>query len=228
MIGYDRRGGHSGRDQALNSPWDLAMLGGKLYLAMAGLHQIWVFDPTTGEAHVVAGTGRENITDGPARRAALAQPSGIAAAGEMLYFADSETSAVRSFDPHAETITTLVGEGLFTFGDADGPGARARLQHPLGVAATPDALYVADSYNHRIKRIDLRDGAVHGVVGQGTPARLVDTALAFSEPGGLSVAGHDLFIADTNNDRVIHFDLQTGAWREIIPNLGGQPLAEAA
>ena len=88
-IGYDRQGGQRGTAQLLNSPWDLAVLNGVLYLAMAGLHQIWAYHPRTGIGEVVIGTGRENITDQTARKAALAQPSGLAAAAGRLYFADS-------------------------------------------------------------------------------------------------------------------------------------------
>ncbi|HOS44769.1 MAG TPA: redoxin domain-containing protein, partial [Armatimonadota bacterium] len=121
VIGTDRRGGKTGRDQRLNSPWDLAWLDGRLYLAMAGLHQVWVYDPATGEARVALGTGRESLADGPGRRAALAQPSGLASANGMLYVADAETSAIRQYDPRADLVTTLVGAGLFTFGDRDGP-----------------------------------------------------------------------------------------------------------
>jgi len=125
-------------------------------------------------------------------------------------------------------VTTLVGKGLFTFGDVDGPEGNALMQHPLGVAAQHGKVYVADTYNHKIRRIDLKTGMVSTVVGTGRPGREQDGYLALYEPGGLAVAGHDLFIADTNNDRVIHYHLNSGAWREVLPTVGGQPLAEAA
>ncbi len=228
MIGYDRHGGHRGREQVMNSPWDLAYLDGALYIAMAGLHQIWSYDPVTNVSEVCVGTGRENITDNPARKAALAQPSGLAAGKDKLYFADSETSAIRVYDLKSSLVRTLVGKGLFTFGDEDGPREQALLQHPLGVAAAGDVLYVADSYNHKIRRIEVKSGEVSTVVGSGEAGRLHGEQLALFEPGGLSVAGHDLFIADTNNDRIIHYRLDTGAWREVVPKIGGLPLPLAA
>ena len=228
MIGYDRHGGHRGREQALNSPWDLAFLEGQLYIAMAGLHQIWAYDPVAEIARAVIGTGRENITDNPARKAALAQPSGLSASNGILYFADSETSAIRKYDPQTGQVSTLVGQGLFTFGDVDGPREQALLQHPLGVSAEGSSVYVADTYNHKIRGIDQHTGVVSTVAGLGEPARQREKALGLYEPGGLSVAGHDLFIADTNNDRIIHYRLDTGAWKEVAPNIGGRPLAQAA
>jgi thiol-disulfide isomerase/thioredoxin len=228
MIGYDRRGGHRGREQLLNSPWDLAFHHGKLYIAMAGLHQLWVYDPVSEIARVAAGTGREDITDNPAQRAALAQPSGITASEGQLYFADAETSAIRVYDPTANRVETLVGKGLFVFGDEDGSLEEARLQHPLGVAYHDNAVYVADSYNHRIRRIDLRDGTVRTIMGTGAAGRREGDRPALYEPGGISIAKNVLFVADTNNHRILEYDLTNGKWRELTITLGGTPLAEAA
>ncbi|HEY3415254.1 MAG TPA: thioredoxin-like domain-containing protein, partial [Armatimonadota bacterium] len=203
-ISYDRRGGHLGREQGLNSPWDVAFVDNLLFIALAGLHQIWTYNPETTEARLAIGTGRENITDNPAHRAALAQTSGLSAANGILYFADSETSSVRQYDPGTDEVSTLVGQGLFIFGDKDGDGPNALLQHPLGVAASPNgALYVADTYNSKIRRIDLTSGLVTTLAGSGKPGVGSAGALELYEPGGLSVAGNDLFIADTNNHRVI-------------------------
>ncbi|MHB0938928.1 MAG: thioredoxin-like domain-containing protein [Armatimonadota bacterium] len=220
MIGYDRRGGHHGRNQVLNSPWDVTFLNGLLYIALAGLHQIWSYDPQTQAAEVKVGTGRENITDDTARKSALAQTSGLSAANGKLYFADSETSAIRVYDPDAGTVRTLVGKGLFVFGDVDGPADDALLQHPLGVEASGSDLFVADSYNHKIRRIDLKTGQVSTVAGEGVPGTERDGRLLLYEPGGLSVADQDLFIADTNNHRIIRYRLDTGAWSEVRPILG--------
>jgi sugar lactone lactonase YvrE len=143
-----------GQGVAINSPWDLALVERRLYIAMAGFHQVWVLDLDTLEAQPFAGSGREDIVDGPRLEAAMAQPSGLATDGRTLYVADSETSSVRAIDLGvAGTIKTIVGEGLFEFGDRDGTGPQVRLQHPLGVALHQDRLYVADTYNHKIKTI---------------------------------------------------------------------------
>ncbi len=158
---FDREAGKSGKEQGLNSPWDVAVAGNRLYIAQAGQHQLFAMNLMTGMTEVAAGSGRENIHDGPAVDANLAQPSGLAidAKNQVLYFADSEVSAIRALDLKTQEVSTLVGHGLFDFGDVDGDGEKALLQHPLGVTLSADgkSVLIADTYNHRIKQIDSAD-----------------------------------------------------------------------
>ena len=199
----------------ISSPWDLLALEGKLYIAMAGSHQIWVMDLSAGTIGTFAGSGREDRFDGPAEQAALAQPSGVATDGRLLYFADSETSSVRLVElDESPRVETIAGGELFVFGDRDGKGLQARLQHPLGLAYYGGALYLADTYNHKIKRIALRDSGVLTIAGTGKPGRKdgPPADAQFHEPSGLSVAPQAgrLFIADTNNHAIRVMDLGTG------------------
>jgi sugar lactone lactonase YvrE len=232
--GYDRAGGKLGTKQALNSPWDLAVEGSTCYIAMAGPHQIWRLDLPMGLCRAFAGSGRENIVDGPAEAAALAQPSGLALSGNYLHFADSEVSAVRRIDLAAEQVETLVGRGLFDYGDIDGALPDARLQHPLGVAIWGEKILVADTYNHKIKELDPKAGRIRTLVGAGKPGAQVDGRLGLFEPGGLHAAEDVLYIADTNNHRVIRVSLPDLAWSEITiegleaPGISGRAEAEHA
>jgi hypothetical protein len=212
---YDRTGGGIGRTQGLNSPWDLALQGSTLYIAMAGPHQLWTLDLTTMVAKAWAGSGQENIIDGVSTRsAALAQPSGLALYENKLYFADSEVSAVRYANTETAEVSTLIGSGLFDFGDQTGHFRASLLQHPLGVAAQGDVLYVADTYNHKIKKLNLESKQSSDYVGSGNPnlAEERGNSLSLYEPGGLSVDGTLLYIADTNHDRVIRVNTGTRAW----------------
>src|SRR5262249_33302357 len=155
---------------ALNSPWDIVAIGDSLYVVMAGAHQIWKIDLKAKTAAPYAGSGVEGIADGPLAAATLAQPSGITTDGKKLYFADSEASAIRSADLSAGgKVETIVGKGLFDFGDKDGLGDRARLQHPLAVVVQNGKLYVADSYNHKIKLIDPATRSCISILGTGKP-----------------------------------------------------------
>ncbi|MBX9626092.1 MAG: redoxin domain-containing protein, partial [Gemmataceae bacterium] len=202
----------------LNSPWDLLLADGKLYIAMAGHHQLWVLDPKTNEVVPFAGNGRENIGDGPPGSAMFAQPSGLASDGKFLYVADSEISALRRVPLAGGPVETLVGRGLFVFGDVDGPGRveaaadrdgkEARLQHALGVAWAGGKLYVADTYNSKIKVYDPAAGTLSTFLGGGEAGGWL-TGPAFSEPAGLAAANGKLYVADTNAHRIRVVDLAT-------------------
>ncbi|WP_156727659.1 NHL domain-containing thioredoxin family protein [Streptomyces apocyni] len=146
----------------LSSPWDVAYFDGQVWIAMAGVHQLWTYDPEAGVVAVAAGTTNEGLVDGPAAEAWFAQPSGLAAAadGERLWIADSETSALRWID-RDRVVHTAVGTGLFDFGHRDGEAQQALLQHPLGVTALPDgSVAVSDTYNHALRRYDPASGEV--------------------------------------------------------------------
>ena len=198
---------------ALNSPWDALVHQGKLYIAMAGPHQLWVADLTTLEARPFAGSGRENHTDGPLLNAALAQPSGLTTDGKSLFFADSEVSSIRaaSLSPSGD-VTTVVGKGLFDYGDIDGQGDTVRLQHPLGVAFAEGKLYVADTYNHKIKQLEIKERTSRTYAGTKERGTKDGERLKaqFNEPGGISATSQALFVADTNNHLIRRIDLKTG------------------
>ncbi|MDG9705202.1 NHL domain-containing thioredoxin family protein [Streptomyces sp. DH37] len=151
------------REVDLSSPWDLAWWADRLWIAMAGVHQLWAYDPEAGTVSVAAGTTNEGLVDGPADQAWFAQPSGLAAAGDRLWIADSETSALRWVERDGEgfAVRTAVGTGLFDFGHRDGAARQALLQHPLGVTALPDgSVAVCDTYNHALRRYDPATGEV--------------------------------------------------------------------
>ncbi|MEV4348087.1 NHL domain-containing thioredoxin family protein [Actinoplanes sp. NPDC049596] len=137
----------------LSSPWDLAWFDDKVIIAMAGIHQLWWFDPIKRTVGVYAGTTVESLRDGPIPDVWMAQPSGLSAGGDRLWIADSETSAVRYIEDGI--LHTAVGQGLFDFGHVDGPAKEALLQHPLGVAALADgSVLIADTYNGAVRRYD--------------------------------------------------------------------------
>lgn len=203
--------GGPARTTKLNSPWDLVVRENDplIYIAMAGPHQLWVYVPQQNVVEVFAGTGREDIIDGPLVEAALAQPSGLATDGQNLYFADSEVSALRMVDLAAGQVKTLIGTGLFDFGDRDGAFEQALLQHVLGVAYKDGKVYLADTYNHKIKVADLQSRTLSTFVGTGSPGVGSVTAPQFYEPGGIGIAGDLLYVADTNNNAVRVVNLNT-------------------
>lgn len=207
----------SGKGTALSSPWDLALVDERLFIAMAGPHQIWMYNLRTGRVRVHAGTGYEAATDDANGEATFAQPSGLATNGKVLYVADSESSSIRQVDvdPRGRTVTVAGSGELFGFGDRDGAGLAVRFQHPLGVALWHDKLFVADTFNHRIRQIDVKSRVVSTWLGTGKPERGTDERIGFYEPGGLAVAGDTLYIADTIHHRIVAVDIQTKAARVV-------------
>ena len=219
--GYDYRGLAS--RTALNSPWDLGLLENDLYIAMAGSHQLYRMDLDSGWIQLFAGSGREARVDGSASSAALAQPSGITTDGETIFFADSETSSVRFVTP-AGRVGTLVGLDLFVFGDRDGRSDKVRLQHPIGLTYHNGTLYIADTYNNKIKTLDPHTTQVSTFAGSGKPGLGDSSNALFDEPEGLSAIDGKLYVADTGNHRIRVIDLETaevttlelkGFWKKV-------------
>jgi thiol-disulfide isomerase/thioredoxin len=205
--GQDREFGGPALKTGLNSPWDLLFFKDRLYIAMAGHHQIWVMDPAKETVAPYAGSGRETIRDGSLITSCFAQPSGLTTDGKTLWVADSEVSAVRAVPLDGEgEVKTVVGKGLFDFGDVEGQGDKVRLQHALGIAYHDGKLYVADTYNSKIKLLDPVKRTCETFLG-GEPAGWLATPL-FSEPGGLSYADGKLYVADTNAHRIRVVDVK--------------------
>lgn len=218
VAGTGARGGvlrrrRPGHDVALASVWDLAIRVDRLFFANAGTHQLGAIDLDSGMLAPIAGTGHEDLVDGPAGVAQLAQPSALAldAAAATLYFVDSEASAVRALDlDGGGQVRTLVGAGLFEYGHVNGALATARFQHCLGIDCWGGRLVVADSYNGALRVIDPLQGQVSDL-GEKTFA-CADGAFACSGPSAVAVAGPDrLLVADTNNHRLVelHPDRRT-------------------
>lgn len=194
------------REVDLSSPWDVAWFADRLWIAMAGVHQLWTYDPATQTVRVAAGTTNEGLVDGPADEAWFAQPSGLAtsADGERLWVADSETSSVRHVerDGTGFAVRTAVGTGLFDFGHRDGAAGQALLQHPLGVTALPDgSVAVCDTYNHALRRYD--------------PASDEVTTLAtdLREPSDAVLVDGDLVVVESARHRLTRLRLPEEAVR---------------
>ncbi len=191
------------REVDLSSPWDLAWFGDRLWIAMAGVHQLWTYDPEGGTVGVAAGTTNEGLVDGPAAEAWFAQPSGLAvsADGERLWVADSETSALRWVD-RDEHVHTAVGTGLFDFGHRDGAAGQALLQHPIGVTALPDgSVAISDTYNHALRRYDPASGEV------------TTLATDVREPSDAVLADGDLVVVESARHRLTRLRLPEEAVR---------------
>lgn len=202
------REGGDPRRIPLRSPWSLWVDRPRLFVALAGSHQVVVVEDET-DLRLFAGDGAERLADGPALHASFNQPSDLAGGGGALYVADPEASAIRRMSLIGRpTVETLVGRGLFDWGDADGFGHAVRLQHPMGLALD-GLLHVSDTYNHRIKHMDVATRQVAALAGTGTAGH-VDGPFGrarFQLPEGLAVRGRHLFVADAGNHAIRVCDL---------------------
>jgi hypothetical protein len=185
---------------ALSSPWDLALAGDTLHVAMAGNHQLWSIDLRSGVAAHRTGSGAEELHDGAHATAALAQTMGLALAGDLVLAVDAESSAVREVDLDLTGgVRTIVGTGLFDFGDVDGAGDAVRLQHPQGIAVTADGrVIVCDSYNDSLRWLDRAD------------RRVTTWVRGLHEPGGVAGGVRGAYVADTNAHRVVVAEWSSG------------------
>jgi thiol-disulfide isomerase/thioredoxin len=202
----------AGRSVSLASPWDLEKKGESLYFANAGTHQIGLFDLAAGTVSRFAGSGEENLVTGDAAKSAFAQPSGLALSkdAKTLYVADSESSAIRSISLDDKvSVKTLVGAGLFDFGKTNGSFGSARLQHPLGLAVNGDQILVSDTYNSRIRVLDLPGKTVSEFDG-GKFTCVDPICYPTREPAGIAVASSDrILLVDTGNQRVEEYQPST-------------------
>jgi hypothetical protein len=199
----------------LSSPWDVAWWRDRVWVAMAGVHQLWTFEPRTGAVEVAAGTSNEGLVDGACAEAWFAQTSGLAVAGDRLWLADSETSSLRYVEDGA--VVTAVGRGLFDFGFTDGDAGDALLQHPLGVAALPDgSVAVADTYNGAVRRFDPATGAVSTL------------ATGLAEPSGLMLDGEHLLVVESAAHRLSRVALGSIAAADGFAHSTRRPVTEVA
>ena len=214
---YRHEGGEA-RKLPLSSPYDLSIKDGILYIAMAGFHQLWSMELSSGYIYPYAGTGVENILDDLKEQALLAQPSGIEVRNNAVFFVDSETSSLRVTTALDNgRVVTLIGRGLFDFGDKDGVGPEVKFQHPQGLAIRNDLVYVADSYNNKIKSVALASLEVRTVAGSGEAGSRDGMSMKaqFNEPGGLAVIDNRLYVADTNNHMIRVIDLDSDQVKQL-------------
>jgi sugar lactone lactonase YvrE len=191
----------------LNAPWDVAGGFDRIFVAMAGMHQIWEYDLAKNTLRPVAGSGRIGLVDGEGEGAAFGQPAGLALVQQTLYVADSAASAIRSVQLGNGGVQTLVGQGLYDFGDQDGTRSAARLQYPLSICLDPRSplLWIADTYNDSLRMLRLGGGDL----------RRFEIDYRLHQPGAIAVSPGILWVANTSAHEVIRIDLDGGTVRRL-------------
>jgi DNA-binding beta-propeller fold protein YncE len=186
-----------------NSPWDLFIDDGYLYIADAGNHQLLRMDLKDYKVYRFAGSGYEGIKDSDLKASTFSQPSGLTKDDNDIYVADPEASAIRKIDLKNETVTTILGKGLFKFGDEDGDAKNVLLQHCVGLTEDKSNIYIADTYNGKVKVLNTKTNIVSTLVSD------------LNEPNDVLIVNNELWVTDTNNDQIIKFNL-AGKMKEIV------------
>lgn len=193
--------------RSLNAPWKLTGNFDRLFIAMTGAQQIWEFNQTDRSLRALAGNGRLALADGGGLNCAFAQPADLVLVEETLYVADAAASAIRSLHLPSSAVHTLIGHGLYEFGDQDGVRSQALLQYPTALAkdARSPLLWIADTYNNTLRQLKLG----------GSEVKRHDASLTLHEPGALAASTGALWIANTNAHEVLRLDLTNGNLRRL-------------
>ncbi len=196
---------------SLNMPMDIVIAGGYLFIAMAGLNQIWQLDLDNNYISNFIGSGLEGIFDGPFSASSLAKPCGIAIINQIMYIADANSSAVRAADLKSHILSTLIGKGLYSFGYIDGHFSDALLLHPTGIDAIKSRLFIADTYNNAIRFSEVPGTVIRSLIGPKPDSSVVinesSELTPLCEPNDVVYHNGKLYIADSGNHLIRIYDI---------------------
>ena len=208
--------GNPPRAGLINSTGESARFGAPAGVTVVG-DDLFVSDTGNNTVRKVTASGVVTSLTG----SVFNVPRGISAVGTDLYVADSENHAIRKVTS-AGGVTTLAGSDAGGDGFANGTGTAARFRIPKGVATDGSFLYVADTGNHAVRKIDIGSGAVTTVAGDGTPGLPTDTPSRFRSPEGIAFLGGNLYVADTGNHAV-----QKVTPAGVVTNFAGSSAGES-
>ncbi|MEK7268395.1 MAG: NHL repeat-containing protein, partial [Nitrospirota bacterium] len=204
---------------------------GNLYIADTMNHRVRKVEAIAGTITTIAGTGQHRFSGdgGPAASAALNEPTALVVDGKgHLYIADQSNNRVRKVDQATGVITTVVGTGEAAYTGDGMPASQASLAGPSGLAVGPDgALYIADTFNGRIRRVDPETGAISTVAGDGGEYRYQGRANEFStslsRPYGIALdrEGH-ILITDSDSHLIRKWDRT----KKIVRRVAGNGMAQ--
>ncbi|MGH7231190.1 MAG: NHL repeat-containing protein [Nitrospiraceae bacterium] len=204
---------------------------GHLYIADTRNHRVRKVDAMTGVITTIAGTGQHRFSGdgGSAISAALNEPSALAVSPDgQLYIADQSNNRVRKVDLATGIIVTIAGTGEASYSGDGMAASAAALSGPSGLAVGPDgALYIADTFNGRVRMVEPETGMIRTIAGDGGEYRYQGLANEFStslsRPYGIAVDGDgNLLITDSDS----HLIRQWRRSQNIIVRLAGNGMAD--
>ncbi len=186
----------------LSSPSDVEFFPDKNTIAISnsGTNQILLYHLKDHKISVLAGSGKEGMLDGKGRASSLAQTSDMSAFQGKLYFLDALTSSLRVVDKSGD-VKTLIGQGE-KFGHANGAKEKALMQHPLALTVDNSGVYIADSFNHRIRKYDFSSKQIRDLVGAESDDDF-GAKTRFDSPEGIISIANNFYISDSGNNRLL-------------------------
>lgn len=200
-----------GSTASFRHPKGMVVDSGNLYVSDYGNHLIRKVVIDTGEVTTLAGSGKQGNEDGIGAVASFNYPRGIVSDGSNLYVADYDNHAIRKIEIATGKVSTFVGSGKE--GAKDDIGTKASFKNPRSLAIEGTHLYVADTYNHTVRKIDIASRQVTTLAGSGNNGSEdgVGVAASFSYPQGLAISDGNLYVANYKNNTIRKIVLATGA-----------------
>jgi sugar lactone lactonase YvrE len=217
----------------LFNPHGITSYGGNLYVTDDVNHKIYKTVIATSKMSTLAGSGEVYIEegeegydgtiklDGKGTEATFGEPEGIIANGKNLYIADTSNNRIRKIVIATGVVTTLAGSG--TQGSDDHTGTEASFSQPTGITTDGSNLYVTDMRNQKIRKVVIATGMVTTFAGTGTIGDIDGTgkAASFNFPQAITTDGTNLFVADTNNNKIRKIVIATG----VVSTVAGSGVA---
>ena len=216
----------AGTTATLSRPFSITTDGTNLYVADTYNNKIrqivistGVVSSVTGTANTASATG---AADGAGATATFNYPSGITTNGTNLYVADSNNHKIRQIVITTGAVSSVTGttNTASVLGAADGTGATATFKSPEGITTDGTNLYVADTYNHKIRQIVIASHAVSSLAGAPPGSDGTGTTAIFGSTGGIATDGNNLYVADTGNNTIRKILIATGMVTTIAGQVG--------
>jgi sugar lactone lactonase YvrE len=211
----------NGASATFGVPQGIATDGTNLYVTDAGNQTIRKIVIATGVVSTLAGQdGVPGSADGIGTAATFSTPGGIVYKDGNLYVVDYNSSLIRKIDVATAAVTTIAGTG--SIGSQDGPALSASFNYPTSIAESNNALYITDTSNNTIRKLDLATSIVStvgGVTGQSGTTDGASAIAKFNNPQGIATNGVYIYVADTSNQTIRVIEIASG----IVSTLAGTP-----
>jgi len=207
----------TGTSAQFYQPTGITSDGTNLYVADTQNSNIKKIVIATGVVTTLAGSGSSGSTDGTGTSAKFTLPYGITSDGTNLYVSDTYNYKIRKIVIATGVVTTFAGSG--TAGSTEGTGTSAQFYGAYGITNDGTNLYVADTYNHKIRKIVIATGVVTTFAGSGAAGSTdgTGTSAKFNYPYGITSDGTNLYVADASNHKIRKIVIATG----VVTTLAG-------